>query len=75
MTDQPKKNRRVKTVMFSITDGLVHHVHCPKGVRVVIKDYDVDGIDESDLKLDEEGVLYMEFIWNGKDDPEIIDDP
>ena len=44
MADQPKKSRRVKTVMFSITDGLVHHVHCPKGVRVVIKSYESRGL-------------------------------
>jgi hypothetical protein len=74
MADQPRKSRRVKTVVFSITDGFIHHVHCPKGVRVVVKLYDVEGIDESELKQDEDGAWYMEFVWNGKEPGDVTDD-
>jgi len=29
----------------------------------VIRDYDIDGVDENLLDVDEEGDLYREMIW------------
>lgn len=57
----------LKTVEVIISGGAVQDVVCPKGVQVIIRDYDVEGVDESntswDIRRDAENDLYqrMEF--------------
>jgi len=57
----------LKTVEVIISGGAVQDVVCPRGVQVIIRDYDVEGVDESstswDIRRDSEGYLYqrMEF--------------
>jgi len=54
-------------VEIIISGGAVQDVVCPRGVEVIIRDYDVEGVDESntswDIRRDTEGDLYqrMEF--------------
>ena len=57
----------LKTVEVIISGGAVQDVVCPRGVEVIIRDYDVEGVDESntswDIRRDSEDYLYqrMEF--------------
>ncbi len=50
------------TVHITVEGGVVQHVDCPAGVRVVIRDYDIDG-SEADLLEDDNGDQYIEGIW------------
>jgi L-ascorbate metabolism protein UlaG (beta-lactamase superfamily) len=50
------------TVHITVEGGVVQHVAVPLGVRVVVRDYDVDG-SETDLAEDENGDKYNEGIW------------
>jgi len=38
-------------------------VEAPPSVDVIIRDYDVDGVEEDILKVDENGNSYAESIW------------
>ena len=57
----------LKTVEIIISGGAVQDVVCPRGVLVVVLDYDVEGVDEGntlwDIRRDAENDLYqrMEF--------------
>ncbi len=53
----------MKTVRVTVEGGVVQHIEVPKGVRVIVKDYDVEGCDESQLEHDENGDNYFEAIW------------
>ncbi len=45
-------------VILEVRHGLVTVAEAPGGISVHLKDYDVDGYDESTLKVDEEGKRY-----------------
>ena len=47
-------------VLVTVTGGVAYLQHAPEGVRVVIRDYDVEGADEESLDTDEEGGKYVE---------------
>jgi len=51
------------TVVVTVEGGVVQHIECPDGVRAVVKDYDTDGCDETDLSKDENGDQFVESIW------------
>jgi len=50
-------------VVISIKHGAVIDVQAPSCVDVVIRDYDIDGIDEDLLEVDEDRDLYREMVW------------
>ena len=50
-------------VHVTVEGGVIQHVECPRGVRVVVRDYDVDGSDKALLQRDDEGDYYCEAIW------------
>jgi len=57
----------IQTVEVIISGGAVQHVEFPRGIRVVIRDYDVESTDADsgfDTRKDEKGDLFqhMEFI-------------
>ena len=56
---------RTSVVEITISGGAVQHVDCPSGIKVVIRDYDIEGTDFEgfDIRQDSEGDLYqhMEF--------------
>ena len=60
-------------VEITIAGGAVQNVECPPGIKVVIKDYDVEGSDWDgfDIRTDEDGdsYQYMEFL-SEDDEPE-----
>jgi hypothetical protein len=51
------------TVTVVVEGGVVQHVAVPLGVRVVVRDYDVDD-SETDLAEDDNGDRYLEAIWD-----------
>ena len=55
-----KKKNKDKTVVVVIQDGLVEVHNVPKGINVIIRDYDVDGADPERLKEDPDGKLCFE---------------
>ena len=64
----------METVEIIIMGGAVQDVVLPRGVRVIIKDYDIDSEDEDsgfDIRRDKENDCYqhMEFV-NEEDEAE-----
>jgi hypothetical protein len=57
----------MKTVRITVEGGVIQHVDCPKGVRVVVKDYDTDGVEEENLRQDENGDNFLEGTWEHSD--------
>ncbi len=47
--------KHTPTVKLSVESGLVEIMERPENVRVIICDYDIDGVDEEDLSKDELG--------------------
>jgi len=55
-------------ILIVIEGGLIREVYgIPPGVVVRVKDYDVDGADEADLKRDRDGGRYCESVWTHED--------
>jgi hypothetical protein len=52
----------MKIVRITMEGGVIQDITCPKGVKVIVWDYDVDGSEES-LKQDENGDDYIETVW------------
>ena len=52
----------MKTVRITVEGGVIQDIECPKGVRVVVKDYDTDGV-EDNVHYDEQGDAYIEGVW------------
>lgn len=52
-------------VELFIEGGVVHDVTVPDGVRVTVRDYDVEGSDESDLETDDDGHKFYRLTFGG----------
>ena len=57
----------MKQIIVGITRGMAFLISAPKSVEVVIRDYDVDGVDDSVLKQDSDGDFYQEIILQEDD--------
>ena len=53
----------MKIVRVTVEGGVVQHIDVPKDVRVVVRDYDVEGTEEDQLEKDENGDEFIESIW------------
>ena len=53
----------MKTVIITVEGGVVQNVEVPKGVTVIVRDYDVDGTESDLLQQDRGGDNYIESIW------------
>lgn len=53
----------MKTVRITVEGGVIQYVDCPRGVKVIVRDYDTDGVEEENLQKDENGDDYIEGIW------------
>ena len=54
----------MKDIIITVEGGAVQNVEgVPEGVRVIIKDYDIDGIEEEILQLDPDQDWYQEAIY------------
>ena len=51
------------TVVIIVLGGVVEVVESPSDVRVIVRDYDIEGIKKSRLKKDAEGNDYAESVW------------
>lgn len=51
------------TVEIHVSGGVAHLVGKPDDVKVIIRDYDVDGVDESVLTKDDDGDYYQEMVF------------
>jgi hypothetical protein len=54
------------TVRIVIERGAVQNVEAPANIKVVILDYDVEGVFEDHLQADANGKQYIESIWPEK---------
>lgn len=50
-------------VRVTIEGGGVQHIEVPKGVSVVVPDYDTEGVESDLLDQDDQGDHYIESIW------------
>lgn len=53
----------MKIVRVTVEGGVIQWVEVPKGVTVIVHDYDVDGCDDEGLQLDDNGDRFMESTW------------
>jgi hypothetical protein len=53
------------TVTLTVLGGAVQEAEFSPGLscRVVIRDYDVEGVEESKLHTDDEGIMYYEMVF------------
>ncbi len=57
---------RIQTVVINVEGGVVHLVRKSRGVRLIVRDYDVEGETEegsSKLKVDKNGDSYAEAVF------------
>ena len=61
----PKTKAKLLTVLIVISAGCAEVVELPDGVRVVIRDYDIEGNEweGDDLETDEDGNEYQELVF------------
>jgi hypothetical protein len=52
-----------KIVVVTVEGGVVQHVEVPEGVRVVVRDYDAEGVEAERLSVDEDGNECVEAVW------------
>ena len=45
----------MKTVRIAVEGGVIQDIDCPRGVKIIVHDYDVDGISADELTKDDEG--------------------
>lgn len=52
-------------VIVYVSGGVVQDVDVPNGVKVLVRDYDVEGCDltEPEIEEDESGNYYVESVW------------
>jgi hypothetical protein len=51
----PKKKKKEIQIVLSISGGIVEVESKPDGISILLKDYDIDGTEESGLKRDKYG--------------------
>ena len=58
----------LRTVIVEMDGGLVKHVEMPAGVRVLVRDYDVNVSDvlNERVEQDAKGLQYVEQIWENE---------
>ena len=57
------REKNMKTVEITMEGGVIQDIEVPKGVRVVVRDYDTDSIPEDELTKDDHGDDCIETIW------------
>lgn len=58
-----------KTITVGVHGGLVQWIQgIPEDVRVVVQDYDVEGVDTKDLSQDVEGNHCAQSVWEHEDE-------
>ena len=58
-----------KTITVGVHGGLVQWIQgIPEDVRIVVHDYDIEGVDAQDLSLDAEGNHCVQSVWEHEDE-------
>jgi hypothetical protein len=52
-----------KIVRITMEGGVIQDIEVPKGMRVVVRDYDTEGVETERLQRDEDGNEFIEAIW------------
>ena len=60
LTEETSKEVQEQIVAISVVGGVAHVIFKPEGVRVCIRDYDVDGVSDDDILEDENDDRYVE---------------
>ena len=55
--------RMTKIVRITMEGGVIQDIEVPKGMRVVVRDYDTEGVETERLQRDEDGNEFIEAIW------------
>jgi hypothetical protein len=51
-------------IVITVEGGVIQSIeNIPPGVRIVVRDYDVDGTERAGLVEDENGEQFVESIW------------
>ena len=51
-------------IIVTLEGGAVQMVErVPEGVEVEVRDYDIEGVDETVLERDDSGDLYYSYLW------------
>ena len=51
------------TISIIVQGGVVQHVEVPQGLRAVVHDYDVEGVEEDRLAIDANGDRHTTAVW------------
>lgn len=57
-----------KIVIVTVEGGVVQHVEAPKGMKVVVRDYDAEGCDADLVSEDEDAHEFIESVWGSDSD-------
>jgi len=69
-SEHPDIDLEPDRVLITILDGIAHLKNKPAGVKVVIRDYDIQAVKDPRCKKDKNGDYYQEMIW--EDTVEVI---
>jgi hypothetical protein len=53
----------MKTVYVFIEGGVIHDMRVPKGITVIVRDYDVEGVEPERIERDASGQEFVESVW------------
>lgn len=53
----------IKTVTVTIEGGVIQNIEAPPGVRVVVMDFDTEGVEPTELTLNAQGEAYVRSVW------------
>lgn len=57
------KTPSIKVVEVSLEGGLITDIKLPKGVKVIVRDYDIEGSDDERIAKDKAGRDCFESVW------------
>jgi hypothetical protein len=53
----------MKTVKITLEGGVIQDIDVPSGVKVVVYDFDTDGVPEEDLRRAPSGEMCVQTTW------------
>jgi len=54
-------------IELRIDGGVIESYNIPKGVKVIVRDYDIEGVDPSVLEKDKEGNKHQKITFENED--------
>ncbi len=56
----------MKIVKVIVEGGVVQHVEIPCDVKVIVRDYDIEGVESDLICQDQNGDSYIESVWESE---------